>query len=245
MRTADGIPLPEGWKEHRSPSRGIYFEHEPTGVTQWDFPRGPPSSKQVAEDHQRRVGRQVAELHPGAQIILTGLKFQPHLNGKTGTCEGWEPDGKMVRVRLQSRELKAVKPENLKVTQAAAARVQPQRLIEGKAEDTGGAGGLWASRNQVLGILGVGAIAMWFVRFALFLADEAAKKAAAERAALEGPSEEASAVAVAVVALPPGWCERVDPATGKCYFWRADNPVGTTTWVRPKAPAVTTSSPSQ
>eukprot|EP00931_Biecheleriopsis_adriatica_P100446 TRINITY_DN75766_c0_g1_i1.p1 TRINITY_DN75766_c0_g1~~TRINITY_DN75766_c0_g1_i1.p1 ORF type:complete len:400 (-),score=92.95 TRINITY_DN75766_c0_g1_i1:24-1223(-) len=33
--------------------------------------------------------------------------------------------------------------------------------------------------------------------------------------------------------LPQGWLQHLDPATGAVYYWRADDPAGTTTWQRP------------
>lgn len=234
-RTADGIPLPEGWREHRSPSRGIFYSHDATGVTQFDFPEGKPSAKQVEEAYQQRVGHKVAQLHPGAQVQMIGLQFQPQLNGKSGTCEGWDPGGKMIRVRLPSGELKAVKPENLRVVQAAAARVKPQRLIgDDKRADTGGAGGTWSTRPQVLGLLGFGAVAFWAARYAWFLSDDAARRAAAAQAEAEAAAQELALAAAALAPLPAGWSECVDPASGKSYYWKEENPTGTTTWTRPK-----------
>lgn len=34
-------------------------------------------------------------------------------------------------------------------------------------------------------------------------------------------------------ALPDGWCEAVDPASGNPYYWQAADPTNTTTWTRP------------
>eukprot|EP00933_Yihiella_yeosuensis_P042519 TRINITY_DN37132_c0_g1_i1.p1 TRINITY_DN37132_c0_g1~~TRINITY_DN37132_c0_g1_i1.p1 ORF type:complete len:461 (+),score=79.95 TRINITY_DN37132_c0_g1_i1:66-1448(+) len=35
--------------------------------------------------------------------------------------------------------------------------------------------------------------------------------------------------------LPSGWASAVDPNSGNEYYWRSDNPAGTTTWERPVA----------
>jgi len=35
------------------------------------------------------------------------------------------------------------------------------------------------------------------------------------------------------LALPVGWREAVDPATGQPYYWKDTDPAGTTTWIRP------------
>jgi len=35
------------------------------------------------------------------------------------------------------------------------------------------------------------------------------------------------------VPLPTGWDSAVDPNTGRSYYWRTENPAGTTTWERP------------
>jgi len=235
-RTADGIPLPHGWVEHRSPSRGIYFEHKATGITQWDFPKGEPSAEQVKAAHHERVGSKVAQLHPGAQVQFKGLQFQPQLNGKIGTCEGWDHATQMIRVRLPSGELKAVKPEKLLVVQAAKARTAPQRLIEGKKEDTGGAGGTWRSKRLVLGSLAGGAAVWWLAWYGAFLADATAREAAAQAEAERRRTEEAAVAAAAAPSpLPPGWRETLDANTGKSYYWREESPAGTTTWERPKA----------
>lgn len=38
------------------------------------------------------------------------------------------------------------------------------------------------------------------------------------------------------IPLPPNWGTAVDPNTGMSYYWRLDNPAGTTTWERPSLP---------
>eukprot|EP00439_Symbiodinium_sp_Y106_P066672 s142_g10.t3 len=55
--TRKGVELPTGWTECHSPSRGVYFSHSPTGVTQWDFPTGPPSTAQVEQVKAERGQR--------------------------------------------------------------------------------------------------------------------------------------------------------------------------------------------
>merc|ERR1719263_2510820 len=37
----------------------------------------------------------------------------------------------------------------------------------------------------------------------------------------------------AAFTLPDGWSSAVDPASGQTYYWRNDNPAGTTTWECP------------
>jgi len=230
-KTADGIPLPRGWVEIRSPSRGIYYHHKASGVTQWDFPKADPSKEQLKEAYHERVGSKIAELHPGAQVQFVGLQFQPQLNGKSGVCEGWDHSSNMIRVRLQSGQLKAVKPDNLRVVQATASRKKAQKPADGRSKDTGQAGGSWASKNLVLGLLGGGAVAWWAVWYGLLLLDPPKKPApsqAIEEASAKGGTPSPPP-------LPAGWRETLDPNSGKAYYWREDNPAGTTTWERPLA----------
>mmetsp|Transcript_121265 Transcript_121265/g.343160 ORF Transcript_121265/g.343160 Transcript_121265/m.343160 type:complete len:309 (+) Transcript_121265:330-1256(+) len=151
-RTQDGIPLPEGWREHVSPSRGVYYAHAATGVVQWQFPKGAPTQAEIADSYREKYGDQIAKLQPGKAVILRGLASAPHLDGKTGTCEQWDYATGRVRVRLATGELKAIKPEFLvardsldfkaanrewhKAQNAKDCPIPGQRTLSGKAETT-------------------------------------------------------------------------------------------------------------
>lgn len=113
MYTRDGVPLPLGWEEVRSPSRGIYYAHRASGVTQWDIPRGPPTKEQLAQVREDKHGRQLEALQPGGMVTFRNVVSAPQLNGKRGTCVRWDHASGRVHVRLPTGELKAVKPENL------------------------------------------------------------------------------------------------------------------------------------
>lgn len=232
-RTRDGIPLPEGWEEHRSPSKGIYYAHKATGVTQFDFPMGPPSQEQVQFFYRERYGDRMGRLHPGAKVLLKGLTFDPQLNGKTGVCERWEPDGKYVRVKLESGQVKAVKPENLHVLQAAASRVKPQRLIEAGVEDTTKTkSSKWTAYAFLIVVSGscVAYLALNFGWYQLGMS----MKDPSEVTPLPGGTIAPLAGLQALPPLPAGWKEHMDSATGRYYYWQESDPATTTTWVRPK-----------
>eukprot|EP00930_Biecheleria_cincta_P096552 TRINITY_DN88384_c0_g1_i1.p1 TRINITY_DN88384_c0_g1~~TRINITY_DN88384_c0_g1_i1.p1 ORF type:complete len:316 (+),score=57.98 TRINITY_DN88384_c0_g1_i1:60-950(+) len=248
-KTRDGIELPDGWLEHHS-ARGVYYAHMATGATQWDVPTGPPTQKQIQQANQERAERyrhKTSELHPGAEVRLVNLQLQPHLDGKTGICEALDMEG-YVRVRLTSGELKAVKPQNLMlVAQAQTAYSETPEPPPGypteqtSTQDTHGTklsrvpGWLWPI------LVGAGVVAYWISKYCFFL--EADKKAAlqreerkeAERKEKEASDKAAKAALAALPPLPPGWCQHVDTATGKPYYWKESDPTGTTTWQRPSA----------
>lgn len=262
-RTADGITLPEGWSEHRSPSRGVFYAHEPTGVTQWEIPRGPPTKQQAGEARDAKYGQKLSQLHPGAKVRFIGLRFAPQLNGKTAVCDRWDHASGMVRVRLLSGELKAVKPENLMVIQASAQRLQPQKLLPGAGAKTEHAADrLWASPGFALAVVTSGVVALWAFRYKLHEADTRAREAlsqvdagtvvaaSAARLGDSGVAEVAQpqfaadpAAAMVLQPLPPGWREATDPTSGRSYYWKDNSPALTTTWERPVA-LVTSGSPS-
>uniref|UniRef100_A0A7S4RCU8 WW domain-containing protein n=1 Tax=Alexandrium monilatum TaxID=311494 RepID=A0A7S4RCU8_9DINO len=124
-RTRDGVPLPEGWTEHRG-SRGTYYAHAGTRVTQWHLPTGPPTQQQIDDLRHETDGDQISQLRPGAAIELRGLQFAPQLNGRLAVCERWDHASGRVHVRLDSGELKAVRPENLVARAAVAERSKAQ-----------------------------------------------------------------------------------------------------------------------
>lgn len=112
-KTKDGFPLPQGWQEVVSPARGVYFYHKDTGITQWELPTGPPTERQRANEHKAKFGEQISQLKPGLAVELRNLMTAPQLNGRRGICERWEHSSGKTRivVRLETGELKAVKPE--------------------------------------------------------------------------------------------------------------------------------------
>mmetsp|Transcript_91149 Transcript_91149/g.258118 ORF Transcript_91149/g.258118 Transcript_91149/m.258118 type:complete len:263 (+) Transcript_91149:47-835(+) len=112
--TSKGVPLPEGWLEHLS-ARGPYYQHVPTGATQWDLPTGQPApSKEALNAYREKYEEQISKLQLGATVELRGIVSAPGLNGKVGVCEGWDHASGMVRVRLAGDGgVKAVKPEFL------------------------------------------------------------------------------------------------------------------------------------
>lgn len=235
-RTRKGVELPVGWTECHSPSRGVYFSHNPTGVTQWDFPTGPPSNAQVEQvkaERGQRYDHRSSDLHPGAQVRLVGLQL-PDLEGKTGTCVQFDTDG-YVRVRLSSGELKAVKPKNLMLVQTArshpvlgSARASPE--AEATPESHQG----W-SRRRVAGTLLV--CSMLGIAACLVLLQPESTESQPDAVTLSEVRQRQPVVSPASSPqpLPPGWREHLDPASGRLYYWREDNPAGTTTWVRPSA----------
>merc|ERR1712194_148830 len=101
--------------------------HVATGVVQWNVPVGPPTQKQM-DDARRQNNASSAtgsKLAPGTSVRLTGLLSAPQLNGKIGICEQLTADG-WVRVRVESGELKAIRPENL-IPRAAEAQQTSSR----------------------------------------------------------------------------------------------------------------------
>jgi len=56
---------------------------------------------------------QTPVVRPGAYVRLQGLQGAAHLNGKVGICEKMDAQGGRWKVRLDTGELKALKPENL------------------------------------------------------------------------------------------------------------------------------------
>ncbi|CAE7669140.1 unnamed protein product [Symbiodinium pilosum] len=230
-RTRKGVELPDGWSEVHSPARGVYFSHNPSGVTQWDFPTGPPTPEQVEKvraERRQRYDHRSADLHPGAQVRLVGLQL-PHLEGKTGTCVQFDTDG-YVRVRLDSGELKAVKPKNLMLVPTARSHPvlgtpRPSQEAPPKKARSG------LRVAGVLLLLGFGGAAAY-----LALEEHQAESADAEDVKTPAPKQAPQRKeAPGPAPLPPGWCEHLDPSSGRLYYWREDNPTGTTTWTRPTA----------
>eukprot|EP00927_Polykrikos_kofoidii_P021428 TRINITY_DN20274_c0_g1_i1.p1 TRINITY_DN20274_c0_g1~~TRINITY_DN20274_c0_g1_i1.p1 ORF type:complete len:291 (+),score=30.37 TRINITY_DN20274_c0_g1_i1:222-1094(+) len=175
MRTRTGILLPEGWAEHRSSAKGIYYSHTPTGITQWNMPREQPTKEQIAAHHQATYGDQISQLKPGKEVILRGLIGAPQLNGKYGTFERWDHTTGRVRVRLKTGELKAVKPEFLVSVDALNAKEATRRWFEEQAakeqaarkqsESVGEAptGNRWLQTGpqKVAALLVSGSLALW------------------------------------------------------------------------------------
>lgn len=128
--SASGALLSPGWCEHRSPARGIYYSHSPSGVTQWDVPTSPPTKAQLEQHHRAQFGADIAKLQPGKAVILRGLVSAPQLNGKTGICEQWDYANSLVRVRLSTGELKAIKPEFLVVQESLDFRLEHKKWFE-------------------------------------------------------------------------------------------------------------------
>mmetsp|Transcript_15205 Transcript_15205/g.29353 ORF Transcript_15205/g.29353 Transcript_15205/m.29353 type:complete len:236 (+) Transcript_15205:32-739(+) len=144
-----GVPLPKGWLEHTS-SRGSWFAHEESGVTQWTFPTGPPSKEQVAALRRQGRGEHIDRLRPGAVVELRGLRSAPQLNGQHGTCEHWDHSSGWVRVRLGSGQVKAIKPENLFPREAFVDRRDEvrQRQEESRAKKEAAEGSEGASTDR-------------------------------------------------------------------------------------------------
>lgn len=112
-KTREGILLPHGWYEVISPARGAYYVHYDTGVTTQTLPTGPPTQHQKSAAYREKNPKgdtDSAALGPGKLVEFCNLRTAPQFNGKRGTCVRWDPSGKIV-VRLESGELKAVKPE--------------------------------------------------------------------------------------------------------------------------------------
>ncbi|CAJ1457934.1 unnamed protein product [Effrenium voratum] len=222
-RTSEGVELPEGWTEYRSPARGVYYGHV-TGVTQFDLPRGAPSQEQVdraeAERGQRYQHRST-ELFPGAEVRLVGLQL-PHLEGKIGTCTQFDPDG-YVRVRLSSGELKAVKPQNLMLASQPKADTAPKTPPKPGKEKTKEPS-YWP-KWAMFALTAASA----FVLFRYFQLQEHDKSVEEKRLLKEKEEEEAAGAP-----LPAGWREHKDPSTGCMYYWKEADPANTTTWQRPK-----------
>lgn len=232
-RTRKGVELPTGWTECHSPSRGVYFSHSPTGVTQWDFPTGPPSTAQVEQvkaERGQRYDHRSSDLHPGAQVRLVGLQL-PDLEGKTGTCVQFDTDG-YVRVRLSSGELKAVKPKNLMLVQTAGSHpVLGSTRVSQEATPKSREG--WRGRR----VAGTLLVCSMLGLIACFVVPQPESTESQPDAATvrEVPQQPVVSPASSPQPLPPGWREHLDPASGRLYYWREDNPAATTTWVRPSA----------
>ena len=236
-KTRKGLELPDGWREITSPARGIYYAHD-TGATQWDFPKGPPNQQEVLRaqnERSQRYGHRTQQLGPGATVRLYGLERHPQLEGKTGTCVQLDPDG-YVRVRLATGELKAVKMKNLMLVEPPPSttstrptpRPPPERNSDVPSKAT------WL-KWPFLGVTTVTTVLVLFQYYQLSEHDDGATH-------VEGPRDAGTKVAtsppvvpaVALPALPQGWCEHLDPVTGRLYYWKEADPTNTVTWQRPE-----------
>ncbi|CAK0841668.1 unnamed protein product [Prorocentrum cordatum] len=164
-RTRGGIPLPEGWAEFKSPSRGVYYAHAATGVTQFQVPTGQPSQQQVRDSFLQTHGDRVASLRPGARVQLGGIQSAPQLNGATGTVQQWDIAGGRVRVRLDAGQVKDVKLANVaalpgSTPAARASTAQRARRQAGSAASGAAAPGPSSSRLGAPALAG-GVVAVW------------------------------------------------------------------------------------
>lgn len=236
-KTRKGLELPDGWREITSPARGIYYAHD-TGATQWEFPKGPPNQQEVLRaqnERSQRYGHRTQQLGPGATVRLYGLERHPQLEGKTGTCVQLDPDG-YVRVRLASGELKAVKMKNLMLVEPPPSttstrptpRPPPERNSDVPSKAT------WL-KWPLLGVTTVTTVLVLFQYYQLSEHNHGAthvegSKDAGNKVATSPPV----VPAVALPALPQGWCEHLDPVTGRLYYWKEADPTNTVTWQRPE-----------
>lgn len=60
-------------------------------------------------------------LRIGVDVVITGLKSAPELNGKEAKCESWDAAKSRWTVRITGGEMKALKPENLQPKEGSAA----------------------------------------------------------------------------------------------------------------------------
>ena len=227
-KTRKGLDLPDGWREITSPSRGVYYAHD-TGATQWEFPKGPPSQQEVLRaqnERAQRYGHRTHQLGPGAVVRLYGLQQHPQLEGKTGTCVQLESDG-YVRVRLSSGELKAVKMKNLMLVEAPPSRTSsPTPRPPPERKDTSKAWIRWP-------LLGVTTLTL-FVLFQYYQLLEHDRANASVGSRKDAAKVVTSPVVPEMPALPVGWCEHLDPASGRLYYWKEADPANTVTWQRPE-----------
>jgi len=236
-KTRKGLELPDGWREITSPARGIYYAHD-TGATQWEFPKGPPNQQEVLRaqnERSQRYGHRTQQLGPGATVRLYGLERHPQLEGKTGTCMQLDPDG-YVRVRLASGELKAVKMKNLMLVEPPPSttstrptpRPPPERNSDVPSKAT------WL-KWPLLGVTTVTTVLVLFQYYQLSEHTQGTTHVEGSRDAGNKVATSPPVVpAVALPALPQGWCEHLDPATGRLYYWKEADPTNTVTWQRPE-----------
>jgi len=162
-------------------NRGPFYVHAATGVTQTDYPYDQPTKEQVAQAFNEKHGEQVSKLRPGIEVELVNLKFGPHLNGKKGILQGWDPTPGMVRVRMHTGELKAVKQENCLAVElpkkktaytAPPKEQQTGKMVEDKPFNDGFDGRKW-----VLFAITVGSVLCYAGAYWDFKADMADREA--------------------------------------------------------------------
>lgn len=217
-RTRDGQILPTGWVEYKSPAKGVYYAHAATGVTQYHLPTGAPTKAQIEDAFREKYADRMAQLQPGVEVRLVGLRSSPDLEGKVGICKKWDAQSGYIHVKLATGELKAVKPQNLQVTSVHQSGVPKSNYREAPdrvSQQT-------SSRTRSFLLLGLAIPLLYWLTRSFW--NDALPPSSKEKV-MEQPSESKL--------LPPGWCQHRDPTTGRLYYWREADPEGSRTWHRP------------
>eukprot|EP00746_Dinoflagellata_sp_MGD_P083722 gnl/MRDRNA2_/MRDRNA2_33296_c0_seq1.p1 gnl/MRDRNA2_/MRDRNA2_33296_c0~~gnl/MRDRNA2_/MRDRNA2_33296_c0_seq1.p1 ORF type:complete len:265 (+),score=37.78 gnl/MRDRNA2_/MRDRNA2_33296_c0_seq1:61-855(+) len=92
--TKDGIAMPRGWVEVPELTcfrtgrllRKQYFYHESSGISQYDFPKGPPTRDQLLQQREREKADKI--ILTGTQNYVPGENYGPVQKPKKGWTFG-------------------------------------------------------------------------------------------------------------------------------------------------------------